>query len=58
MTFFYKLFFLKINFQDEAKLYAICLFYILTVYRKCLPSQFVSRCIGIHIFIVTGGQNG
>ena len=34
------------------------LVFILTIYRKCLPSQFVNRCIYMHIPIVIGGQNG
>ena len=30
-----KLFFLKLNFQVDSHLYAICLFFILILYRKC-----------------------
>ena len=46
------MFFLKINFQDKTKLHAICLFYSLNIYRNCLPSQFLSPCIRMHIAIL------
>ena len=39
-------------------LFANCLFYVLTVYRKCLLFLFFSRGIRMHIPIPTGFQNG
>ena len=52
------MFFLKLLFRDEGHLYANCLFYIPTIYPKCLLSQFYSRGIRMHIPILTGVQNG
>ena len=52
------MFFLKLFFPDERHLYANCLFYILTIYAKCLLFQFVSGGILMHIAILTGVQNG
>ena len=50
--------FLKLCFRDESHLYADCLFHILTIYPKCLLLQFFSRCIRMHIPVLTGVQNG
>ena len=41
-----KLFFLKLNFQVDSHLYAICLFFILILYRKCF---FFSFCIVAYV---------
>ena len=46
------MFFLKLNLHDEYQLYATLLFLILTIHRKCLPFQFLSRGV------LTGVQNG
>ena len=35
-----------------------CLFYNLTIYHKCLLSQFLSHGIPMHIPFLAGGQNG
>ena len=43
---------------DEGQLYASCLFYILTIYLKCLLFQFFSDAICMHILILTGVKNG
>ena len=51
-----KMFFLKLNFQDEDQLYANCLFHILSLYRKCFLFQFLIGCIRMHIHILTGVQ--
>ena len=56
--FFWKLFLLKVHFQDGGQLYAHCLFYILIIWRKFLPFYFLNRGIGIYIPILTGIQNG
>lgn len=45
--FFWKLFLLKVHFQDGGQLYAHCLFYILIIWRKFLPFYFLNRGIGI-----------
>ena len=60
------MFFLKLIFRDEAyftslfygHLHANCLFYILTIYRKCLPFQFLRCGIRIHTPILTEVQRG
>ena len=49
--------FLKLFSPDERHLYANCLFYILATYTKCLPFQFLSGGILMHIAILTGVQN-
>ena len=49
---------LKLNFQCEGYLYAVCLLYILTIYCKFLLLQFWSRGIGIRIPILTAVQKG
>ena len=56
-TFYWKLFFLKLNFQRECGLCANCLFYILTI-SLCLLFQFLSCGIHVHITILTGVQDG
>ena len=45
MIFFWKMFFLKFNFQDKDQLYANCLFHILSLYCKCFLFQFLIGCI-------------
>ena len=52
------MFFLKLLFREEGHLYGQCLFYIPTIYPKCLLFQFFSRGIRMHIPILTGVQNG
>ena len=49
---------LRLNFQDEGHFYAICLFYILSFCLKCLPFQFLSCGMRMHILVLTGVQNG
>ena len=49
---------LKLNFQHEGYLYSNCLFYILTIYRKCLLFQFLSCSIRMDISIPEEVQNG
>ena len=56
VIFFWKKFFLNLNFQDEGQLYANCLFHFLSLYRKCFLFQFLIRCIRVHIHILTGIQ--
>ena len=36
---------IEFDFQDEGHLYADCLFCILTIYCKCLLSQYLNRVI-------------
>ena len=52
-----KMFFLKLNFQDEGHLRAISLFFILIFYHKCFAFQFLCCGIGLHISMLTGVQN-
>ena len=47
---------LKLNFQEELHLFATFLFYILSLFLKCLLSQFFTRGIRMHIFILKGAQ--
>ena len=54
--FFWKMFFLKLNFQDEDQLYAHCLFHIMPLYHKCFLFQSLISCIRMHIHILTGVQ--
>ena len=54
----WKMFSLKFLFRDEGHLYANCLFYILSIYRKCFPFQFSCCGIHMHIPILRGVQNG
>ena len=49
---------LKCKFQDKGHLYGNCLFYILSIYYKCLLFQFLRCCIRMHIPILKGVQNG
>ena len=49
---------MRLNFQDEDQSYARGLFYMLTIYRKCRPFQFLSSDICMHIPIVTEARNG
>ena len=51
--FFWKLVFLKFNFQDKHQLYANCLFHILSLYRKGFLFHFLIGCIRLHIHILT-----
>ena len=44
-----KIFFLKLNLQDEGQLYVNFLFYILIIYRICLLFQFLGRDIRMRI---------
>ena len=53
-----KIFLLNLLFHKEGHLYANCLLYIPTIYRKCHLFQFFSRGIRMHIPILTGVQNG
>ena len=48
----------RLNFQDEGKLYANCLYYILSFYVTCILFQFLGCGIGTHISILKGVQNG
>ena len=48
---------LKIDFQDKGHLDANLLFYILTIYRKCLLFQFLNYGIPMHIAILTEVQS-
>lgn len=43
--------------QDERHLHANCLFYIITVYRKCLLLQFLGCSIHMHISTLMGVRN-
>ena len=54
VIFFWKMFLLKLNFQDEDHLYANCLFHILPLYCKCFLSQFLIGGIRMHIRILRG----
>ena len=56
VIFFWKMFLLKLNFQDEDHLYANCLFHILPLYCKCFLSQFLIGGIRMHIRILRGVQ--
>ena len=49
---------LKLNLQDEGQLYANCLFYILSLFLKCLLSPLLSRGIRMQISFLTGAQKG
>ena len=53
-----KLFFLKLNLQDESHLHANCLFCILVFYCKCFSFQFLYCGIHIHSSIPIVAQNG
>ena len=55
---FIKKLLLKHNFQDEGHLCANFFFYVLTIYRKCLIFQFLSRGMRMHIPILVGVQKG
>ena len=48
-----KMLFLKLIFQDEGHLYAYCLLYIPTIYRKFFSFKFLGGGIHIHIFFLT-----
>ena len=48
----------RLNFQDEGKLYANCLYYILSFYVTCILFQFLGCGIGTHISILKRVQNG
>ena len=48
---------LKLLFQDEGRFYGNFLFYILSIYCKCLLFQFLSRGRRMHIPILTRVQN-
>ena len=52
------MFLFKPFYAEEGHLYANCLFYILTIYAKCLLFQFLSGGTLMHIAIFTGVQNG
>ena len=52
VIFFWKMFLLKLNFQDEDHLYANCLFHILPLYCKCFLFQFLIDGIRMHIRIL------
>ena len=52
------MYFFKRLSHDEGHLHANCLFYILTIYLKCLLFKFFTDDIRIHIPILTGVQNG
>ena len=56
VIFFWKKFFLKLNFQDEDQLYANCLFHILSLHCECFLFQHLVGCIRMHIHILTGVQ--
>ena len=43
---------------DEGHLYSNLLFYILTIYRKCLLFQFLGVDIHMQVLILTEVQNG
>ena len=48
IIFFWKMFFLKLNFQDEDQFYSQCFFHILSLYRKCfLFSSWLTACVCI-----------
>ena len=47
----------KLNLQDEGRLYANCLSYILFIYFQVLRFQFLSRGTRVRIPILTGAQN-
>ena len=51
-----KILFLKHIFQDESHLQGKFLFYILSIYRKCLLFQFLSRGKRMLVPILTGVQ--
>ena len=48
---------MKLNLQDEGRLYANCLSYILFIYFQVLRFQFLSRGTRVRIPILTGAQN-
>ena len=47
-----------LEFHDEGHLYSNCLFYILTIYHKCLRFQFLGSLICMQIPFLTEIQNG
>ena len=47
-----------LNFEDEGHSYAKCLFFVLTLYHKCVLFQFLGYSICTHIPILTGVQKG
>ena len=49
-----KTLFLRLYCRDEGDLYANSLFDVLAIYPKCYIFQFYSRCIPMHIPILTG----
>ena len=49
---------LMLEFHDEGHLYSNCLFYILTIYHKCLLFQFLGSLICMQIPFLTEVQNG
>ena len=49
---------LMLKLHDEGHLYSNLLFYILTIYRKCLLFQFLGAGIHMPIPILTDVQNG
>ena len=54
----WKMFSLKFLFRDEGHLYANCLFYILSIYRKFFLFWFLCCGIRMHIPILRWVQNG
>ena len=52
------MYFLKLLFHDEGRLYANCSFDILTIYRKCYRFYFFIRGIRMYISILTEVPNG
>ena len=53
-----KMFFLKLNFQDESHLHADYLFCILVLYCKCFSFHFSYCGILIHSSVLVGAQTG
>ena len=53
-----KMFPLRVLFRNEGHLYANCLFYILSIYRKCFLFQFLCYGIRMQIPIQREVQNG
>ena len=53
VIFFWKILFVKLNFQDEDQLYANRLIDILSLHRKCSLFQFLIGCTGMNIHILT-----
>ena len=52
------MYFMELNFQVEGDLDANCFFFIVGFERKSLLFQFLSVGMGMHIFTLTGVQNG